>query len=298
LNPEISIAVLINPFAGGGNMLVIKSRITTFLKDQKLTYLIYEAEWPLSLIVFTHIFLVGGDGTLNYFINKHPENRVPVSIIPAGTGNDFAWKLYRNISLHDQLNIALNGKPRRVDAGTCNGRFFVNGVGIGFDGAVVKNMIGGKRLFRGWLAYYWTVIKTICVYRSVSVNVCIEHQDSSLIKPDGEQVDLRFPVKAFMLTIANGSRFGGNFMVAPQACIDDKILDLIIIRSISVWRRYLYLPKMKKGRHLSLPFVKSYKIKSVTVSSKQQIPAHLDGELMIDTSFEIKMLPDHFLFRY
>jgi len=294
LNPENSIAVLINPFAGSGNMQLIRSEIGGFLESHKSKYTIYEGQWPQALDIFTHIFLVGGDGTLNYFINEHPENKVPISIVRAGTGNDFAWKLHGNIPIQEQLNIALNGKPWPVDAGICNGRYFVNGVGIGFDGAVVKNMKRGKVILKGWLAYYWTVVRTICIYRSTIVNIRVDQAGDERIF----QFDLRLEMKAFMVTVANGSRFGGNFMVAPQACIDDKILDLIIIKSISVPKRYFYLPLMKKGRHLSLPFVKTFKIKSVTVSSKQQIPAHLDGELMIDTNFEIKMLPGHFLFRY
>ena len=298
LDLEISIAVLINPLAGSGNMQVIKSGIAAFLQSKKSKYTIYEAQWPLTLDIFTHIFLVGGDGTLNYFINRHPENKIPVSIICAGTGNDFAWKLHGDISLKDQLNIALNSKPRPVDAGICNGKYFINGVGIGFDGAVVKNMRPDKILFKGWLAYYWTVIKTICIYRSTMVSISAELAEETSGNIDCDRTVKQLPVKAFMVTVANGSRFGGNFMVAPQACIDDKILDLIIIKSITIPKRYFYLPLMKKGRHLSLPFVKTFKIKSVTVWSKQQVPAHLDGELMIDTYFEIKMLPGHFLFRY
>ena len=87
-----------------------------------------------------------------------------------------------------------------------------------------------------------------------------------------------------MITVANGSRFGGNFMVSPQSSITDNQLDLVIIEAVSVLKRYFYLPRMKKGRHLSLPFVRTSKIQSVCISAEKPIAAHLDGELMVAES--------------
>ncbi|HKP31254.1 MAG TPA: hypothetical protein VJT83_00930, partial [Chitinophagaceae bacterium] len=101
---------------------------------------------------------------------------------------------------------------------------------------------------------------------------------------------------SFMITIANGSRYGGGFMVAPNAIIDDGLLDTIILPKIPVIKRFFYLPKVEKGKHLNLASHISLS-KKITVESATIMIAHLDGELMIDNKFEIEILPGKFYFR-
>ena len=229
--------------------------------------------------------MVGGDGTLNHFLNSYPDTKIPISLFKAGTGNDFQWKLSGYRSLAEQLNTAIHGVPLAVDAGICNGRYFINGVGIGFDGAVVMDFINSRKWLQGNLAYYWAVIKTLSAYHSKQLRININNGNEQVI------------ARCFMITVANGSRFGGNFMVAPQSSLTDNQLDLVIIGAVNVLRRYFYLPGMKKGRHLSLPFVKTLKVQSVSVSAEKPIAAHLDGELMVSQQFDIHILPGHFFFR-
>lgn len=282
---EISVAVFINPTARTAKFRSIEKDINAFLLNEKANFTVYNKTWPERLDPFTHIFVVGGDGTLNHFLNNYPDTKIPISLFSAGTGNDFQWKLSGHQKLPEQLKTAIHGIPLAVDAGICNGRYFVNGVGIGFDGAVVMDFINSRKWLQGNLAYYWAVIKTLSAYRSKQLHININNGN--------EEVDAR----SFMITVANGSRFGGNFMVAPQSSLTDNRLDLVIIKSVSVLKRYFYLPRMKKGRHLSLPFVKTLKIQSVSVSSEKPIAAHLDGELMVSQRFDIHILPGHFFFR-
>jgi YegS/Rv2252/BmrU family lipid kinase len=282
---EISVAIFINPTARTAKYRRTEKEITEFLLKEKATFTVYNKSWPDKLGPFTHVFVVGGDGTLNHFLNSYPDTKIPISLFKAGTGNDFQWKLSAVKSLAEQLKTAFHGMPLAVDAGICNGRYFINGVGIGFDGAVVMDFIKSRKWMHGNLAYYWAVIKTLSAYRSKQLVININN--------GSEQVEAR----CFMITVANGSRFGGNFMVAPQSSLTDNELDLVIIRAVSVFKRYFYLPRMKKGRHLSLPFVKTLKIQSVSVSAEKPIAAHLDGELMVSQQFDIHILPGHFFFR-
>src|SRR5688500_14290207 len=138
------IVVLVNPAAGKGKAGIIAGKVAEKLKNAGVGMQLYFTDWPQSLAGFTDVFLIGGDGTLNYFINHYHECRLPISLFPAGSGNDFAWKLHGKKSWEESFEIAMNGKITAVDAGTCNGKYFINGVGIGFDGQVVKSM-GRKR---------------------------------------------------------------------------------------------------------------------------------------------------------
>ncbi|RYY22840.1 MAG: YegS/Rv2252/BmrU family lipid kinase [Chitinophagaceae bacterium] len=283
---EIIIAIFINPLAGNGKYHRTETGIRQYLKKEKIKFVVYDQYWPSQLDSFSHVFIVGGDGTINYFLNSFPDTKIPVSVFKAGTGNDFAWKLYGNLNFIEQLNTAVHGVPHAVDAGICNGRYFINGVGLGFDGAVVKNFINCRKWLKGKFGYYWTVVRTLSGYQSKELSVVIDG--------DREQLTSRF----FMITVANGSRFGGNFMVAPQSSLTDKQLDLVMIKAVPVLKRYFYLPKMKKGRHLSLPFVRTMKINSICIAAPKPLAAHLDGELMVADKFDITILPGHFLFRY
>src|SRR5688500_14336823 len=134
------IALLCNAKAGKGRAASITAKLREVLDLRKILYSCFDESWPQQLEGYTDVFLVGGDGTLNYFINRYPDVRLPISLFKGGSGNDFAWKLYGDKSIHECLELALGQEAKSVDAGICNGRLFLNGVGIGFDGAIVKSM--------------------------------------------------------------------------------------------------------------------------------------------------------------
>ena len=85
---------------------------------------------------YTDLVVIGGDGTLNEAINGLKYN-IPVSIIPNGSGNDFVKNINIGHDLEDQIQVLRTGKVKHIDLGVCNGRKFINGVGIGFDGQIV-----------------------------------------------------------------------------------------------------------------------------------------------------------------
>ena len=277
------IAIVCYAEAGKGKSLAVCRQLQSELEKLKIGHTVFSEEWPTHFKLFTDVFLVGGDGTLNYFINRYPNISIPLSIFKGGSGNDFAWKLYGNKSFVQQLEIALHGTARPVDAGVCNGYFFINGCGIGFDGEVVQAM--GKKRFisAGHLAYLWTVIKKVVFYREKELKLLIDNQE----------ISDRF----FLLSIANGSRYGGGFMVAPQAVVDDGWLDLVQIRCIHRLRRLFYLPAIEKGKHLQLSFVTTARIKKITIQSNVKVAGHLDGEFLWSDYFDIEILPSRFLFR-
>ncbi len=276
------IALVCNPKAGKGKGLLLLNKIVSVLRSGGFTFTAYSSVWPPHFIEFTEVWIIGGDGTLNFFINRYPEISLPMALFKGGSGNDFAWKLYGNKSAEDYLEMVIKGNIMKVDAGLCNGKYFINGVGIGFDGEVVRSM-GVKKFFSaGHLAYLAVVLKKIFFYREKKMSfVTGSHA---------------WTEKIFMVSIANGSRYGGGFLVAPQAKIIDGELDIILIRPIALLKRLFYLPKVEKGKHLNLYFVKFLREKKIRVSSPAPLAAHLDGELMECDKFNIEILPGKFSF--
>ena len=234
-DPSITrIAILVNPKAGKGRAQKVLSDVLKQAEEFDLK--IFTTNWPESFNEFSDIFLIGGDGTLNYFINQYPEIGLPITLFKGGSGNDFAWKLYGNISVKEHFQNAINSKPKSIDAGTCNGKIFLNGVGIGFDGSIVKSMGAKRFISAGFIAYLWTVIKHLFFYKEKNLEI--------------KSGDFFQQGRLFMVTVANGSRYGGGFMVSPGSVINDGLLDLITISKINPLKRIFYLPAMMKGKHL------------------------------------------------
>lgn len=279
---SFNIAIVCNSLAGNGYSELLTRQLQELLDSQQIPCKVFMDDWPAQFTGFSDVFILGGDGTLNHFINQYPNISIPLSVFKGGSGNDFGWKLYGNISFEAQVRRVLSSSPRSVDAGSCNGRLFLNGVGVGFDGEVVKSM-GRKRIIAGHLAYLGTVIRKIFFYREKVLE----------LEYNGRKERDRY----FMISVANGSRYGGGFMVAPQAVVDDGWLDLVIIGKIHPLKRFFYLPRVEKGKHIALPFVKVDKVKQIVIRASESVPAHIDGELIAVNEFTIELLPGRFLFR-
>lgn len=278
------IGILCNPKAGKGKTLRLWPVLEELLRKEEISYSFFRNELPESLDKFTDLIILGGDGTLNYVLNHFRELPIPIGIIPCGTGNDVGYTLLGKRALDEYMIKALYGIPQAIDAGMCNGRYFLNGAGIGFDGWIVRKL-WTKKWFRGKAAYYYTVISLLLFYRESNVRIKVDESLSAL--------------KLFMFCAANGTSYGGGFMLAPRASMSDQLLDMLTVSKISLWNRLKYLPVIEQGKHLNKPheFIRYQHAKQVIVDSDQILQAHLDGEWMEGKHFEIKILPAYLKIR-
>ena len=125
-----SIAILVNSSAGNGKSGRLAGWLEKQLISKPISYTIFKKQWPSSFQGFSDIWIIGGDGTLNYFINHYPDCDIPIAVFKGGTGDDFAWKLYGDISDAQQLELVFNATPKFIDAGKCNGTLFINCLGV------------------------------------------------------------------------------------------------------------------------------------------------------------------------
>ena len=283
MSSKKKIALLFNSKAGKGKAVSVVKIAEQKLNALSISFESFDSQWPDELNTFSEVWLIGGDGTLNFFINKYQQLKIPVALFKGGSGNDFAWKLYGNISVETYLERALKNNVIKTDAGICNGKYFINGAGVGFDGETVRNMGAKRFISAGHIAYLIVVLKTIFNYREVKMKVTCNGKT--------------FENKFLMINVANGSRYGGGFMVAPQAIVNDRMLDVILVDALSSLKRLINLPKIEKGKHLQLPFVRTATCQSIKIETSLPVAGQLDGELLIDSKFEIQILPEHFMFK-
>ncbi|WP_420576498.1 diacylglycerol/lipid kinase family protein [Ekhidna sp.] len=280
------IFVIWNPFAGGKALKICK-KLSETLSERQIDYQVFDTNESKSATKtieefldtsFTDLIIIGGDGTINESVNGLKYD-IPVAILPAGTGDDFIKNVTIGQTLDEQIDTALEGEVHRIDLGQCNDRKFVNGVGIGFDGQIVEDM-ASKRvpLLTGHAAYYYHVLRILGGYRERKFDYKIDDQT--------------FQKDLILLTIGNGTTFGGGFKLMPEAKVDDGLLEICEIGKVSGLRRFLNINKLSGGTHGSLKEINFYKAKSVKVEANDLLFAHIDGERMGQPPFEIKVLQE------
>ena len=275
------VALVTHSSAGVGRALTVTEKVSAMLTVKDIQHEIFKDEWPAHFDGCTMVWIIGGDGTMNQFVNRYPDIPLPIGLLKGGTGNDFHWLLYGNITMSEQVELMLSAEPVPIDLGTCNDRYFINGIGIGFEGAVACALTG-KRKRPGKTSFMIAVLRKILGYRCASFDI--------------EYNGRRETGKFLLVDLSNGSRAGGGFHVAPVARPDDGFLDLITAGPLSPLQRLRYLPVIDRGKHLHLPFVHQERLRSISIGSSTILQYHCDGEYAEAKHLEIGILPGQLRF--
>jgi YegS/Rv2252/BmrU family lipid kinase len=240
---------------------------------------LFDLQWPASLQNFDEVWVLGGDGTFNYFVNTYPNCSIPIGLFEGGTGNDFYWKVFGKISKMEHLDHILNGQTASLDAGQVNDLIFLSGVGIGIEGDVLKSM-QAIRFIGGALGYYLAAIPQLFKFKSYEITF--------------DRLGKTVAKKVFLCMIFNSSRAGGGFHFFPMASIQDGALDMLICDPIAIFKRLFYMPLIQKGKHVNYPFLEFSTIQSTHIHCNRVLSAQVDGEVLTSDTFDFKILPAKF----
>jgi len=220
------------------------------------------------------VIAMGGDGTVHEVMNglmQLPAERRPIlGVVPAGSGNDFGHGIGAPTDAAEALHRAIHGEPSTVDLGLMiaeDGRreYFDNTLGIGF-GAIVTIRSHRLPLLRGFLMYLTAVLQTIL----------LDHNPIHMqIEVDGKRVE----EDIIYLILCNGPREGGGFLIAPEAKIDDGILDYAMITNVSRLKMLRIVPEVMKGTHGRFKEVTISTCKKFTLTADRPLYIHADGEI-------------------
>jgi YegS/Rv2252/BmrU family lipid kinase len=237
---------------------------------------------------------VGGDGTANEVLNGLMQARVENSatdsvimgVLSVGRGNDFAFGAGAPADLAAGCRALAQGRRRSIDVGRVvgglypQGRYFGNGVGIGFDAVVGFEALKIKHL-QGLLLYFVAALKTIFLYYRAPL-VRIEY--------DGQS----FTLRSLMVSVMNGRRAGGGFLMAPQAEMDDGLFDLCITAQVSRPRILGLMLRFMNGSQAVHKAVQTGQTRRIVVTAVEgALPAHADGETLCTEgqSLSLELLP-------
>lgn len=286
--------IILNPIAGKGIALKNRQRIEDYLNQNHLDYDLVLTGYPEHATKlarkaaedgYQYVIAAGGDGTINEVMNglmqaRENGNVLPVmGVIPVGRGNDFSYGM--NIpSDIDEACALLVSLPRKwVDIGKVsgglypNGLFFGNGIGIGFDAVV--GFIAAKSNLTGMLSYLVAALKTIFIYyKSPTVEIILDEDKLTL--------------PTLLVSIMNGRRMGGGFMMAPTARNDDEIFDLCVVREVPQMSMFGLIGKIMKGTQRTDPAVTTRQSKKVIVTAlKGTLPCHADGVTVCEEGHDL-----------
>lgn len=225
------------------------------------------------------VVAMGGDGTVHEVINglmQVPAEKRPIlGVVPIGSGNDFAWSMGVTQKSARALAHMLKAENiQSIDIGSMtdeHGRkeYFDNTLGIGFD-AVVTIRSHKLPIVKGFLMYLAAVIQTIV----------LNHNPAKMsIETDAEQIE----TSALMVTLCNGAREGGGFMLSPESKNDDGKLEYLIVEKVSRAMMFRLVPEFMKGTHLRFKQTRLGEFKKLTLASDLPLYIHADGEIF--TSF-------------
>lgn len=231
-------------------------------------------------------YACGGDGTLNEVANgAYGHKNVEIAMIPAGTGNDFP-RCFGDLRLFEEMESQISGKARPVDLIRCSSGgdvvYGINMINIGLDCDVVDQAARIKEhpFVPRPLAYGLGVGIVLGKKEGVNLEIALDN---------GEKYNGDFTLVA----IGNGRYCGGGFQGVPRASVDDGLLDVSIIRSVSRRTFVSLLGKYRKGTHLEDPktadLISYIKCKSLTVQPPGQLKICNDGEISMvgEITFEI-----------
>jgi diacylglycerol kinase (ATP) len=229
---------------------------------------------------FRRIVAVGGDGTWGNAANGilRAGGQAALGIVPGGTGCDLAKSLDVPTDLDGCARIVADGHTRAIDAGTVEGKYFLNVAGFGFDIAVLEDTWRVKRL-GGQALYLYCAVRQLYRFPGFPVEMAV----------DGEEPRRS---EMLMLVFANGRVFGGGFKIAPGADLSDGRLDAVVFANMPWARRFPLMLHLMRGTHGRTPEVSTAQASRFVLRFERPPAYETDGEwnqaktseLVIDTA--------------
>ena len=281
------VCLIVNPAAGGGKAGRLGPELERTLRGHGLTVrrvetrdLPHARELALAAAGLGEtVVALSGDGMLGAIADAL--RTIPgavLGVLPGGRGNDFA----RVLGIADDPQAACAtiayGGPRPVDVGEAAGRAFVGIASVGFD-SDANRIANEAPSWLGGLVYTYGALRALASWRPATFEIELD--------PPGE----RHTFTGYSVGTANSKAYGGGMYAAPDALLDDGLLEVVVVEAMSR-RRFLadLLPKVFKGTHVQLPTVRVFRAKEVEISADRPFTMYADGDPIADLPVRVRAL--------
>jgi len=232
----------------------------------------------------TQLVVVGGDGTVHEVVNGllgAGGHAVELAVLSRGTGTDFARSLGLPRKVDEDIRVALHGRVQTIDAGLAtfhHGKaWFANFAGAGISGAIARDANASSKALGGKASFMVSTVKVFARWKSAGVE--------ALVGGETRQGQM------FEIVAMNGRYAAGGMKIAPDAAMDDGLLDAVLFGDVTKLDFMTTFPKIYSGRHLAHPKIELVRGAAVSVQSDPPLPVVLDGEQPGTTPARFEIVP-------
>lgn len=273
------IIYLINPKSGTKKKDLIQKQIEKLTIVEKISFEFIHTniegnydylKEKIELESITDVVVIGGDGTLNKVINSLRFTGVNFGIIPIGSGNGLAHAANIPMKIKSALQVVFKGNAHLVDGFMVNNNFACMLSGLGFDAKVAHDF--STKASRGLLTYTQQSIINFFKAQPYQFEVVMN--------------GMSFFTDAFFISIANSNQFGNNFKIAPEASLNDGLLDVVIVQKMNKAKLPFAILQQMRGNNklqdlvedMSKKNILYFQTPSIKISNLKLAPLHIDGE--------------------
>ncbi|WP_430810897.1 MULTISPECIES: diacylglycerol/lipid kinase family protein [unclassified Carboxylicivirga] len=261
---------IINPISGIGKQRTVEKAVEGEIDHQRIDFDIAYTDYAgharelskAAIGQYDVVVAVGGDGTVNEVGSALVNTTTAMAIIPTGSGNGLARYLDIPLRVNRALQVINRMEMRDIDTLRVNNQISLNVAGIGFDGHISHEF--AKQKHRGPATYVKLITKEYAKYKSAVYRISI----------DGTTYEL----PAFMITLANSSQWGNNIHIAPQAKIDDGLIDVCIIKEFPIYDGPSLLISILDQSVDQRRYDVVTKARQIIIEGDQALVGHVDGE--------------------
>jgi len=278
------IAFVINPNAGTKRKLnIIEFIKCNFSKNIAYDFIVWKNKDDFESVKeqilkgkYTIVVACGGDGTVNQVASVVINTSIALGILPLGSGNGLARSNKIPLDLKKALHLIYLGQSKKIDSALINHNYFFCTAGIGFDAHIANQFAVSTK--RGFITYFSTTLKEFFGYKPNNYTITV----------DGETII----TQAFLITIANAGQWGNDVYIAPEAELNDGILNVSILKPFTKFAIPLIGIKLfSKKIHTSVKLI-SLKGRKIDIEFMGELPVHFDGEpIMSKDRLSISVLP-------
>lgn len=281
--PPRRVLVIHNPTAGGRRRRTFERVLNELVRtgvevDVRPTAKRGDAEaFAAAASAMTHdvIAVAGGDGTINEVVNGIRDPNLALAVIPMGTANVLAHEIGLGGSPKEIAETIAHGTPRRISVGIVNGRRFVMMAGFGFDAYVVQQVKPAVKRLVGKMAYVLSTLGALASFKFPKYRVTV----------DGKTFDVASAV------IANGHFYGGTFVAARDARLEDPSLHVVLFMNPGPLHTLRYALWLMLNRLDKLPDVMIVPATDIVVERVDGGPVQGDGDILAYLPARITLAP-------
>jgi YegS/Rv2252/BmrU family lipid kinase len=280
------VCLIVNPSAGGGRAAKLLPGVEAALRGRGIAFRVerthsieHARELARSTLERGEVAAgMGGDGLLGAIAGELRHTEGVLAVLPGGRGNDFARKLGLGHDPVTAVEVLALGREQRLDVADINGRAYLGIASSGFD-SDAGDLANATPLRHklGRLVYVYAALRALRAWRPAHWEVVIDGVPRSF---DG-----------YSVAVCNSGVFGGGMLLAPDARLDDGILEVVTIADRPKRNYLAALPKVFNGAHLREPGVELVQAREVAFHADRPFNVQADGDPIADLPATVRVQP-------